>query len=226
MCKLDPKPIIELADDNSFAGRRDSSELLRVLSKSNARYFTEADWRLGERPEILKDLAASGCLQVLVGIESMYHIQGEEAKLHNGFGAKSASFERIMTAIENIQDSGVAVDACFIVGRDGESIDSIKGLGDFLESSPFAEVQLTLLTPFPGTALYDRLKSEGRLLVDRDWSHYTLFDVCFEPVNISVAELESAFRELVQRTFGVEQSGRRQAIRKEIWKKRISRLSK
>jgi radical SAM superfamily enzyme YgiQ (UPF0313 family) len=65
------RPTVELADDNTFAGRRDARELLSALEQSGVRYFTEVDWRIGERPEIVERLAASGCVQVLVGIESL-----------------------------------------------------------------------------------------------------------------------------------------------------------
>jgi radical SAM superfamily enzyme YgiQ (UPF0313 family) len=68
---ISPKPWLELADDNTFAGRRDADELLEVLASAEARYFTEADWRIGENPAVLRGLAASGCVQVLVGIESL-----------------------------------------------------------------------------------------------------------------------------------------------------------
>ena len=89
--------------------------------------------------------------------------------------------------------------------------------------SPFAEVQLTLQTPFPGTALYDRLHREGRLLPGRGWSHYTLFDVTYQPDCMSVRELENAFREVLGAVFSSEASHRRTAIRREIWRRNISR---
>ncbi|HEY3241732.1 MAG TPA: cobalamin-dependent protein [Phycisphaerae bacterium] len=47
------RPVIELADDNTFAGSRDVQPLFKALAHSGARYFTEADWRIGERPDVL-----------------------------------------------------------------------------------------------------------------------------------------------------------------------------
>src|SRR5262249_43746781 len=68
---LDPCPRIELADDNTFAGSRDAEELLDALAASGASWFTESDWRIGERPDILRQLSRAGCRQILVGIESL-----------------------------------------------------------------------------------------------------------------------------------------------------------
>src|SRR5262245_45292487 len=68
---LVPNPVLELADDNTFVGGQDANRLLETVAGAGARYFTEVDWRLGERPDLLPALAASGCVQVLVGIESL-----------------------------------------------------------------------------------------------------------------------------------------------------------
>lgn len=206
-----PKPWLELADDNTFAGQRDADELLDVLASAEARYFTEADWRIGEDPAVLRGLAASGCVQVLIGIESLVF-------RYPGMGAKQAELERIMAAARAIQEAGVVVNACFIVGADGETHESLDRLVEFINESPLAEVQITLQTPFPGTALYERLRREGRLIAERGWSHYTLFDVTFRPDCMTVAELEDGFRRVVRAVFSRDASRRRDALRKQIWR--------
>jgi radical SAM superfamily enzyme YgiQ (UPF0313 family) len=207
---LVPRPVLELADYNTFAGGRDVQGLLETLATAGARYFTEVDWRIGENPGLLAVLAASGCVQVLVGIESLVF-------RHPGMGPKQAELPRIMNAIDAIQAYGVAVIGCFIVGCDGETNGSLDRLAEFIQSSALADVQLTLQTPFPGTALRRRLEREGRLLPNRGWSHCTLFDLTYRPGAMSVAELESAFRDLVRRVFSPAESVRRQTIRKRVW---------
>ncbi len=204
------KPVLELADDNTFAGGRDTGELLETLASADTRYFTEVDWRVGENTDLLSGLAASGCVQVLVGIESLVF-------RYPGMGPKQAELPRIMNAIDAIQAAGVAVIACFIVGCDGETQFSLDRLAKFIELSQVADVQLTLQTPFPGTALRRRLEREGRLLPDRGWSHCTLFDLTYRPDAMDVVELELAFRDLVLRVFAPPESARRQAIRKRVW---------
>jgi radical SAM superfamily enzyme YgiQ (UPF0313 family) len=210
-------PLIELADDNTFAGIRDASELFAVLGEANVRYFTECDWRIGERPEVLAGLAHSGCVQVLVGIESLVF-------RYPGQGDKWAELARIMAAVERIQDAGVAVNGCFIVGADGETRQSLDRLIQFILDSPLAEVQITLQTPFPGTSLYRRLRSQGRLLPERGWAFYTLFDVTYQPDQLRVPELEQGFREVLQAVFSKSASERRSAIRKRIVRARREKL--
>lgn len=215
---LDPRAIVELADDNTFAGRRRPADLLGVLERSGVRYFTESDWRIGERPEVLERLAPSGCVQVLVGVESLVF-------RHPGMGAKGRELARVMDALERVQDSGVAVIGCFIVGAEGETHESMQELGDFLLDAPLADIQLTLQTPFPGTSLHQQLKQQRRLLPNRSWESYTLFDVTYQPDRLSVQELETGFRNLVRMVFAHAPTQRRNAIRQSTWSNRTGALA-
>mgnify|MGYP002622880333 CR=1 FL=1 len=209
MNSITPRPWLELADDNTFAGERDTSELFAALQESGARYFTEADWRIGERPDVLASLADSGCVQVLVGIESLQF-------RYPGMGAKHAELQRMMDAVQAIQEAGVAVNGCFVIGADGETDASLDHMTEFVLQSPLAEVQITLQTPFPGTGLYRRLQRENRLLADRGWSYYSLFDVTYQPDCLTVEGLESGFRRVLRNVFSPEASRRRFELRKAI----------
>ena len=61
-----------------------------------------------------------------------------------------------------------------------------------------------MLTPFPGTPLYERLRAGGRLLRESAWELCTLFDVNFRPERMTVAELEAGFRALAARLYSEE----------------------
>jgi radical SAM superfamily enzyme YgiQ (UPF0313 family) len=210
--EIDADPLVELADDNTFAGGRDAGEFFDALTSSGVRYFTESDWRIGERPDVLGGLAASGCVQVLVGIESLVF-------RYPGMGEKSSELARMMDAVRAIQEVGVAVNGCFIIGADGETHDSLDRLIEFILESPLAEVQVTLQTPFPGAALYSQLERQNRLLPKRGWLYYTLFDVTYQPDSMSVAELEQGFRRVISAVYSAPASRRRQAIRRSIWRR-------
>lgn len=216
--ELDPRPRIELADDNGFAAGGAHAELLDVLAGSGARWFTEADWRIGENAPLLERLAAAGCVQVLVGIESPVHE-------HAGMGPKAAPWTRVRESIEAIQVAGVAVIGCHVVGSDGETEASLERLEQRLSTDPCADVQLTLETPFPGTALRRRLTAAGRLLDERDWSSYTLFDLCHRPTHLSPERLEERFRELLLRAHSAEEERRRTRIRREVQRRSLARRS-
>jgi radical SAM superfamily enzyme YgiQ (UPF0313 family) len=212
ICRHDPHPTIELADDNTFSGESDPDPVLAALAEAEVRYFTEVDWRIGERPALVRKMAASGCVQVLVGIESLVF-------RYPGMGDKAAALERVLDSLASIQQAGIAVIGCFIVGADGETRASLDRLQNFLRQTDLADVQVTLHTPFPGTALRARLARKGRLLEERDWSHYTLFDVTFRPDQLTVAELETGYRELLRSAFDEAETARRAAIRRKVWRR-------
>ena len=216
---LDDSPWVELADDNTFAGREDSELLLEELAQANIRYFTESDWQMAEQPELIEQLAQSGCVQLLMGIESI-------AFQYAGMGNKRCELERMVERIEMIQDAGIVVNGCFILGAPGETDASIDRMVEFIADSPLAEVQLTIQTPFPGTALHRRMERDGRLLKDRDWSHYTLFDVVYQPDTMSVDELERGFRRAMTEVFSDSLSSQRAKLRRQIWSKHLRKRSR
>jgi radical SAM superfamily enzyme YgiQ (UPF0313 family) len=87
---------------------------------------------------------------------------------------RAGDYER---AIDTLQSRGVTVDGCFILGLDGHEPTIFDEVYDFARRTALYEVQITYLTPFPGTPLYARLEREGRLLAPGDWERCTLFDV-------------------------------------------------
>ncbi|HEU4342178.1 MAG TPA: DUF4070 domain-containing protein, partial [Candidatus Binatia bacterium] len=72
------------------------------------------------------------------------------------------------------------------------------------ERSRLLEVQITVLTPFPGTRLYQRLMAEGRLLYPGAWDRCTLFDINFRPKKMSVEQLEEGVMELWRDTWNAD----------------------
>jgi radical SAM superfamily enzyme YgiQ (UPF0313 family) len=211
-----PRAPLELADDNTFAGGRDPAPLLDALAGSGRRWFAEADWRVGERPGLPEALAAAGCEQLLIGFESPVH-------RHAGMGAKASGFDRMMAAAEALQSAGVAVLGAFVAGSDGETPASLDALAAFLLSCPLADVQVTLATPMPGTALRRRLASEGRLLPGRGPESCTLVDAVHRPDRMTVAELEAGFRRVLSAVFAEGPTRRREAIRRGILRRRRDR---
>ncbi len=196
----------ELADDNSFANRFWAKEFLTSIQDLDLRWFTETDLSIADDDELLKLLAKSGCRQILIGLEST------DARTLNGIDRanwKMRHLSRYMDAIKKIQSYGVTVNGCFIVGNDGDDKGVFERLRDFIEKSELIEAQVTILTPFPGTQLLARLQREGRLLSDRIWDKCTLFDLTFEPRQMTPDELIEGHSWLMSQIYNQEQFTRR-----------------
>ncbi len=103
-----------------------------------------------------------------------------------------------MEAIHRIQQRGISVNGCFVLGLDGQDDTIFDEVRKFVQDSHLSEVQITIQTPFPGTPLYRRLKEEGRLPQNEFWDRCTLFDVTYTPRGMSADKLESGFRDLMK----------------------------
>ncbi len=212
-------PFIEFADDNTFLDRAWGKELLRELAREGISYFTETDASVADDLELCDRLADSGCKQLLVGFESPW---SEDLGGIDPSGWKMKQASRSQQVIDVLQSRGVSVNGCFVLGLDNQTPDIFPAILDFVRRSGLAEIQFTVLTPFPGTPLYNRLKAEGRLLSERFWDACTLFDVNYRPKQMSVDDLENGLLWLFKETYSPEESNHRS--RQFAQQRRASRL--
>ena len=205
--KIWPRPFIEFADDNSFVHREHYKRLLRELAKENLRWFTEADVRVAEDEELLGLMRDSGCQQVLIGLESPGRTSLNGLELKSNW--KLRQQESYRAAIARIQSYGITVNGCFILGLDGDTPEVFDDVFHFVKDSGLYEVQITFLTAFPGTPLYERLKRESRIIREKAWELCTLFDINITPKNMTVAELQNGFLGLAKRLYSEEETTER-----------------
>jgi radical SAM superfamily enzyme YgiQ (UPF0313 family) len=214
--KIWAKPFIEFADDNSFVHREYYKRLLRELARESIRWFTETDVRVAEDDELLSVIRDSGCQQVLIGFESPRRTSLYGVELKNNWKLRQQDYYK--QAIAKIQSYGITVNGCFILGLDGDTRDVFDDVLHFVRDSGLYEVQITFMTAFPGTPLHARLAHEGRILRDRAWELCTLFDINFQPKNMSVAELQSGFLKLGKELYSAEETQERRARFKRMLK--------
>ncbi|MGA7179585.1 MAG: radical SAM protein [Thiobacillaceae bacterium] len=209
------QPFIEFADDNSFVNKPHSRALMRELAREKVRWFTETDVSVAEDEELLALMRDSGCAQVLIGLESTSLAGLNGLEQHANW--KARQLDHYLQAIQRIQDHGITVNGCFVLGLDGTGTESFEQVWQFVRASGLYEVQITVLTAFPGTPLYARLRKQGRLLKENAWELCTLFDVNFKPTSMSVAELETGLRELAARLYSAEFThARRERYRRRL----------
>jgi radical SAM superfamily enzyme YgiQ (UPF0313 family) len=201
------RPFIEFADDNTFVDKKHSRQLMRALAGEEVRWFTETDVSVASDDELLTLMQEAGCQQLLIGFESPTAGGVEGIELHRNWKRQQVPSYR--AAIEKIQSHGIAVIGCFVLGLDGDTPAVFDQVWRFVEESGLFQVQITVMTAFPGTPLYARLEQDGRLLYPGAWERCTLFDVNFQPKQMSVSELERGLIELGTRLWSEEATKRR-----------------
>lgn len=207
ICGIWKHPFIELADDNSMVHRAYWKELLPQLARRQVRWFAETDLSVANDTQLLRLMRQAGCAQVLIGFESPSREALHGIEVRRDW--KWEKWSEYREAIQTVQAHGISVNGCFITGLDGHDPQVFGEIVRFVEDSGLHEVQVTIQTAFPGTPLYERLKSESRLLNETDWRTCTLFDVNFKPRGMTHQELTKGFRDLVVTLYSTESTERR-----------------
>ncbi|OHE81139.1 MAG: B12-binding domain-containing radical SAM protein [Verrucomicrobia bacterium RIFCSPLOWO2_12_FULL_64_8] len=208
-------PFIEFADDNTFADRRHGHALMDALEGEHVRWFTETDISVAQDGALLRKMRRAGCAQVLIGLEDPdYGTEGMELKAN----WKARQRAHYLDSIHRIQDQGITVNGCFVLGLDTHTPESFDRLWEFIQRSGLFEIQLTILTPFPGTPLHARLDQEGRLLENGAWEKCTLFDVMFQPAHMTPGDLRRGLVELAKKVYSAEftEHRRRSFVRRKM----------
>jgi len=218
------RPFIEFADDNSFVNKAHSKQLLRAIAKEEIHWFTESDLSVADDDELLDLLHDAGCAEVLIGFESTTFAAVDGVEQRSNWKARKV--DHYLETIRKIQDRGVRVNGCFVLGLDSTGTESFEEIWNFVQQSGLYDIQITVQTAFPATPLYTRLKQEGRILRDEAWDLCTLFDVNFQPTKMSVSELEAGLRNLIHRVYEDDVvSARRSAFQRNYRRKHRQRTA-
>ena len=182
-------------DDNLLVSRKWAKELLREMSGLGRWWLTQASIDIVKDGELLELMERSGCIGIFLGIESL-----DDSDLRAVHKRQNRASE-YRDAIARLHDRGICVMAGFISGFDDQTPDVIERTADRLDAVGVDVPFLSILTPFRGTPLYDEHLRAGRILEDRDWGHYSGYDVAFRPARMTPEALLAAHRRLWNRAF-------------------------
>ncbi len=186
--------LVIFIDDNLVADRPYALKLFSGLRQLNRHWYSQAALTIAQDPELLEAAAKSGCRGLFVGLESL-----SNESLHK-VGKGFCLAETYLEGIEALHRAGIAVEAGIIFGFDEDGPEVFDRTLNFLKESRIELAQITVLTPLPGTAIYNQLEQEGRILT-RDWSYYDFFHVVFQPNRMAPEELQAGTDEVVRRFY-------------------------
>lgn len=171
-------------DDNFTASPARTKKLLEAMLRANIRLKWTAQTRVdvARDQELVALMARAGCTRLYIGLES---VDDSALKCMN----KHQSVDDIVFTIETLHRHGIAVHGMFILGTDEDKPGMAKAMVRFSRQHQIDSVQFMVLTPLPGTPLFDRLESEGRLLHHR-WSYYDGMHVVFHPAIGTAGEVQ------------------------------------
>lgn len=185
---------IVFVDDNIIGDRRYAKELFSRLKPLRKKWASQASLTLTRDPELLRLAAESGCVSLFVGVESL---SPENLKDVNKSFNQVHQYEE---AIRALHDQDIMIVAGFIFGLDYDDEGVFERTLRFCERNRIELPSFFILTPLPGTRLFQRMEAEGRLL-HRDWSHYNGATVVFEPKLMTVETLQRGFNWVCQEAY-------------------------
>ena len=201
------KRSVFFVDDNFCADRKRLKELIGAIIDADLgiRWFTQVSIDVADDSELLDMLRKSGCICVLIGFESL------ESETLAKMGKRINDQGKFDAAIQRLRDHGISVYGTFVFGYDGDRRESFDKTLDFAVRNKLFFAAFNHLVPFPGTAIYERLRSEGR--VEENWwlsPDYRFGQVAFTPKTLSAEELETfcfAYRQKFYRPLTIAKRG-------------------
>jgi radical SAM superfamily enzyme YgiQ (UPF0313 family) len=178
-----------IVDDNVVSQPTKARELCRELAPLGINWVGQASIHIAQDDRLLEMLAESGCCGLLVGMESL---NAENLKaMGKDWNTAHASYE---DSLRQFRRHGLAIYGTFVFGYDEDDWDVVRRSVEFAREQKLFLAAFNHLVPFPGTPLYRRLASQGRLLTNKWWldSQGRVGDVTFRPTKMSPRDLQEA----------------------------------
>jgi len=171
-------------DDNIIGRPKYAKELFKAIKPLNIIWGGQASVSLLVKDKELMQLAAeSGCRALFFGVESVSEKQLKT--MRKAFN----EIEHMEDAFKKIKKTGILIHASMVFGFDNDTKEIFNDTVKFLMKNKVSTVSFNVLTPYPGTRIYNKLKQENRLKTT-DWRYYDHNTVVFKPKNMTPYQLQ------------------------------------
>lgn len=204
-----PQKRIMIADDNIIGyGKRDlewaKSFFARVADEKIRKvFFAQSSVAFGEDTELIRIAAGAGLRVVFLGIESI----NSESLVSYRKRINLEHFRQKKTAelIKNIRKGGIAVYGAFVIGSDDDQKSIFDETLQFVKNTHIDVLQVTKLTPLPGTRLWAEMQGRDRIIdknFPKAWDSYRFTKMVFKPAHMSIQEVYKGFTYLRIKYYG------------------------
>ena len=202
-----PQRNMFILDDNIVGNTKKAQdraiELFRamIIRGIKKEWIGQASLNVADNEEVLKYAALSGCRMLFIGIESEQEDQltGANKKLNLKMGVNS--YDQVF---KKMHKYGIAVIAGFIFGWENDTKERIDHRIKFTRSCLADSIQSTLLTPLPGTRLFERMKNDGLLVMNNfpeDWQYYGYESLVFKPSTMDRKEMQDYIFKMLDKVY-------------------------
>ncbi len=184
--------------DDNFAGNiKWTEEFLQRIKPLDIKWNAAVSINVAYNTRLLDMMKESGCQGLFIGFESI-----NPSSIDNVHKTQNYT-HRYEEAIKAIHDRDMMINASFVFGLDGDTVETFNATLDFLIKNKIETVTSHILTPYPGTVLYDKMKKEGRLITD-DLSLYNTAHVVFKPLGMTEKELYDGYLWMYKQVYSLK----------------------
>jgi radical SAM superfamily enzyme YgiQ (UPF0313 family) len=187
---------VTFLDFSPFEDTEYALELFEALKPLKIKWYSCMTTRIAENAMLVAKAAESGCSGVLTGFES---INPAALQAGNKMINKPARYNQI---IETLRRHKIMILGSFIFGFDEDDRHVFRDTLDFIGQSQIDILHYAILTPFPGTRLYQQMLAQNRLLTT-DWSKYDGTRAVFEPAKMTPDELQEGYFHVYKKSHSV-----------------------
>jgi radical SAM superfamily enzyme YgiQ (UPF0313 family) len=195
-----PQRLVLLADDNIIGYGKEDVEwarafFSRILEKGIKKTFlAQTSILFGEDRSLVRLAAKAGLKIVFVGMESVN--KASLRSYRKAINLKHLERRRYQEVISTVRKEGIIFYGAFVIGSDDEDISVFHSTLEFVKSSHIDVLQVTKLTPLPGTRLWKSMHAQGRILYcnfPKDWQEFRLTRMVFKPTQMTIADVYEGF---------------------------------
>ncbi|MDR1807572.1 MAG: B12-binding domain-containing radical SAM protein [Propionibacteriaceae bacterium] len=181
------KPDYLFVDDNLYIKHDYTRQLIEAMKELHVTWYGQGSIHTAADDEVIKLISESGCRAYSMGFESLN--DENLAKMQKARKADVAVYQK---ALDNLRKHGIMPSGYFIVGFDGDDATVFEKTVDFVRENGVVQAVLSVLTPYPGTELRERLVREGRIW-GTGWQLYNNWNTVINPLHMTSDELEAGF---------------------------------
>jgi radical SAM superfamily enzyme YgiQ (UPF0313 family) len=190
--QLDGRDLV-LIDPNLTSDPQYARQLFEALAPLKKRWFGLATTEIVEG-ELLTLAAKSGCRGIFMGFESV--TQSTLDGIDKSFNVAN----KYRDLVNRVHDHGIAIQGAFVFGFDSDDPSVFEQTVEAVDKLNIDLPRFSIFTPFPGTPIYNKLNSEGRI-IERNWSLYDAQHVVFKPAKMTPTELQEGLHDAWRQTY-------------------------
>ncbi len=184
-------------DDNFTGNPVWTREFLEKIEPLRLKWNAAVSIDIAKRPELLRQMRRCGCQSLFIGFES---IVGGSVKGVHKVQNERAKYEE---AVKIIHGMGIMINASFVFGLDSDTPEVFEETVRWIIENRIETVTSHILTPYPGTKLYEEMSEQGRILT-RDLALYNTAHVVFRPKNMTPKQLYKGYLEVYRRVYSLK----------------------